>query len=111
MSTEQQAEIIESIGGILLDLLPHDAVAITASIEADEAFAGTEFFLRRPGGQTEDFGDDRAQIEPADAINLEIIKLREVMVQDTGHGFYGATITVDRDGEFKVDFSYDPPED
>ncbi|WP_238015028.1 DUF600 family protein [Dactylosporangium sp. AC04546] len=111
MPDGREPEIIESICEILLDLLPDDAEAITADVEADKGYSSVELTLRRADGSTVPFGTEAEHDEPVDDINELVIQLHEVMSADGQDPWYGAQIVVDGDGKFDVNFSYEPPED
>lgn len=111
MFDERQGEIAEYIGRILLDIIPDDAVKITAKADVDEDYAGTGVEFESSSGAVGHFSMDTLPRDAVGDISDAFIDLRDVMLADGHDPWYGITFTVDRDGHFDVNFSYAPPED
>jgi hypothetical protein len=105
---DRTSEITTRIGNILLDILPDHASSITLHGEALSDWAEAQVEFETANG-TEYFDFDN---EPADAVGdlgFALIDLHKAMAESGQEPFYGATVTVHRDGQFNVDFSYERP--
>jgi hypothetical protein len=107
MFDEREHEVVNSIGGILLNLMPADAVKITAKGDLGEESAGVSIEWETPTGDTKYFPFDNQPFEEIIHLSDAFISLRDLMVAGGHEAWQGIAFSVERDGQFDVDLSYD----
>ncbi|MFC0506579.1 immunity protein YezG family protein [Micromonospora costi] len=110
MFDESQHDVVSTIGGILLKLMPNDAVKIIAKGDLGEESAGVSIQWRTSTGAMKHFPFDEQPFEEIIQLSDAFISLRQLMVADGHDPWHGITFAIDRDGEFDVDLAYDQPE-
>ncbi|MEV6347120.1 hypothetical protein [Actinoplanes sp. NPDC051851] len=109
MPTDSDEEIVNEIGDILLDLFPEDADAIIADATVDTNYAGVNVSVVKQSGAIPIPGGPGLSRTVYNVGKL-ILKLRELMVEEGEAAFFGFRITIQRDGEFDVELTYNQPD-
>ena len=106
MYGERHNELVRTIGGLLLEMLPDGAERIVATGDVDEDGAVSSLRYHFPSGESGGFSIDAMPPQQAE-LNRVLIDFREDMLADGSDPWFGYTITVHRNGDFDVDLSYD----
>ena len=107
----QDVEINNRIGRILLNILPAGAESITANATVGEDWAEVAFEYADDAGNVGSFDFDNTPSRAAGDISEALIELRKLMAQPDAEPWNRAAFTAHRDGQFRVEFSYEEPDD
>ncbi|MGV9214978.1 immunity protein YezG family protein [Micromonospora sp. RB23] len=111
MLTSRDAEFTNRIGGALLSALPDRARSITARCKADADYASVQLTFINDDGSAGHFTFDDEPVDASSEVNEAVMDWWDATKNEGKAPWYGVTMTVERDGNFDVNFSYDPPQD
>ncbi|MCY9786886.1 hypothetical protein KIK06_23670 [Nocardiopsis sp. EMB25] len=104
MPPDEQHEILQQVGGLILDSVPDDWSEIRAEFSAVVGMSTTDLTV------TTDTGETRKGKFPLQAVPL-MSRLRAGMHDDGKGTWYTAAYTIRRPGSFSVDYDYDSEPD
>ncbi|WP_150251769.1 immunity protein YezG family protein [Nocardiopsis deserti] len=101
MTPEEQHEILQEIGGLILDSIESDWQEITVKYSATSSAASTKLYLTNNEG-----GTHKADAPPSEVGSL-LQKLRSGMHREDTGTWYAAEYIITQPGNFTVNYDYD----
>src|SRR5215207_5625886 len=100
-------ELANTIGNVLLEIMPVGANKITATSEVLEDWAKTGIEFEDASGVKGHFSFDDLPKAAIREVNRALVELRTVMAQGGGAAWNRSVFTANRDATFNVEFSYE----
>lgn len=107
MQLGQDEQHYRTIATILKDVMPPDAAWIAADATVGDDWSEVRFAYGGADGNPRHFSIDEHPATAAGDIGDVLLDMRERLQQDGGDVWSGCRFTLQRDGRFSLDFSFD----